>query len=194
MTPELGITRYFLCPRCGKHRFTYSHLEPGRSFGPWGCDTVGCNADIRGKITLEGEPDITVVDRDYPKGLMLIKFRDLYLVVEGYRFYEGEEADHYDFLVHSHQCPSNLLRATREVFEVEQGSDPHGVLRFVAAIEDTPNNRETLHEEVSLTRLFQVFQTDGVPPPTNWPERNCGMLPGLADFQREHAKRYMPKA
>jgi hypothetical protein len=125
-----------------------------------------------------------------PKKLTLLKLGDLYVVVDGYRY----KSDDADFLFHSHQCPMNLLRATVAVFAPEHGHDPHGRLRFVAGIDDTPEARALLGEDeqgsnasvTSFAGMLQLFGTDGQPPDSKWPERDGGVIPWLAELQREH--------
>ena len=123
---------------------------------------------------------------DHKPALTLLRFRELYIVVDSYSICEDDQ--HADFLFHSHQCTENLLRSTVAVFDPAQGSDPHAVLRYVAQIADTPLNREVL-EGGDLSALLRAFDTDGEPPPSQWPEENHGMLPGLAEERRARASK-----
>ena len=124
------------------------------------------------------------------KKLTLLKLGDLYVVVDGYRY----ESDDADYLFHSHQCPMNLLRATVAVFDPERGHDPHGRLRFVAGIDDTPEARALLGEDkrgnnasvTSFAGVLQLFGTDGHPPDSMWLDRDGGVIPWLSDLSREH--------
>jgi hypothetical protein len=121
--------------------------------------------------------------------LTLLKLGDLFLVVEKYTY----TPDGADFLFHSHQCPSNILHNVLAVVDPEHGSDPHGRIRFVSGIEDTPEARAALGFDdrggvghVTLAQTLGLFGTDGQPTPSSWPERDNGVIPWLADLQREH--------
>ncbi len=98
------------------------------------------------------------------------------------------EADNQDFFYHSHQCPTNLLRDVEEVFDPEHGKDPHGILRYVASIDATPESTKALHDMHTLAELFALFQTDGQPPSGAWPESNGGMLDFIARWRRDGNK------
>jgi hypothetical protein len=188
-----------LCPNCGESDHTVSHLfdEGGRTFGPWCCDA--CNHEFRGRVLPDNSVVITKVEpRDTECKLCLLKLRDLYCVVTGYSLVKGDQYDdHADYLFHSHQCPGNIMRSVDEVFDVAEGSDPHGIFRLVAYITDTPENRKKLDHNYgahTVEELFRVFHTDGQPLPTDWPEQDGGVLSRLAAVQRFYAQEKMPKA
>jgi hypothetical protein len=188
MTPEVKTKRYFLCPNCGKEEMIIEHLFQGdgwRSFGPWRCQE--CDHEISGECHPNGTLRITKVQKaKNPPVLLLLRFRDQYMVICGYT----KDEDGYDFLVHSHQCPTHLMRSVLQIYDPEQGRDPHGIFRFVAAIDDTDKTRKELDECTSLESIFWLFNTDGDDAPTIWPESNGGVIPGLAAIR----KSYEPKA
>lgn len=188
---EIVTRRYVRCPREGCHgEWGVEHLlsdetPGGRSWGPWSCNEDDCDVVISGKLTARGV-ELTVTKREEPRGLALLKFGDLWLVVD--EKWGRIERDHADFFYHSHQCPTNLLHKVRDVFDGD-GSDPHGRLRYVASIEASPEAQKRVEDAHSLAELFAIFDTDGVPPDSEWPEKDRGMLPIIAQWQREAAKR-----
>lgn len=171
MKAEIVTKRFVLCPRCNTSSWPIDHLTPGGTWGPWPCSDRNCTASIKGSVGADGSLDIEVSDKP-DMALALFLFRGLYLVVAGY-----SASKEYDFLFHSHQCPENMLRSTIAVFDPETGIDPHGVLRFVAAVPDSEALRDWIgtgcqNGDESPAKLFAKFSTDGVPPPSKWPERN----------------------
>jgi hypothetical protein len=183
MKVETKTKRYIVCPRCGNDSKRVCHLEPGCSFGPWRCDG-DCPMEFSGRIEADGS--VTVDAREGEarrRGLALLRFRDLFLVVEE-RYGRIEEPD---FFYHSHQCPTNQLRHVEKLFDAD-GDDPHGVLRFVASIDATEETEAALEAATSLRELLVLFKTDGQPAPSEWPEKNRGMLDFVAEAQRDHAK------
>jgi hypothetical protein len=161
------------------------------TFGPWQCDN--CQYEFRGTVLYSPgniyDPCVVTITDVHPWGkvpkLSLLRLRDLYLVVDGYGDYRPEEQDRlwYDFLFHSHQCPTNILRSVVEVYD-KDGFDPHGIMRFVAALDDTKENRKMLDEAGTSEALFQLFQTDGQDALTMWPEKDKGVIPWIAAMQR----------
>jgi len=189
---------FIVCPQCGKSEHGVQHLydtskERGKevSFGPWHCKL--CRYEFRGTVlyapsSVYDPCVVTITDigpcKDKPK-LSLLRLRDLYAVVDGYGDYQPEEKDRlwYDFLFHSHQCPTNIMKDVIEVFD-EEGRDPHGIFRFIAALEDTKENRVALDEAGTREQLLTLFQTDGKEAPSDWPEKNKGVIPWLAALRR----------
>lgn len=186
--------RFILCPACGKSEHGIEHLVPNAQkygfygFGPWSCDADDCDAMFAGRVQSDGTvTDVVITRREKPRGLALLKFRDLYLVLE--ERYGRVTSDHADFFYHSHQCPTNLLRKVHDVFAEDGSCDPHGRLRFIANIDDTPEAREALGNVDSASALFEVFDTSGEEPETEWPERDGGMLPFIAEWQRDAGRK-----
>lgn len=189
MKPEIKTRRYVLCPECGVGEFYVEHLfddnYEDRSVGPWYCKNGDCRMGFSIKVAGE-EVELTPTKRYKARGLGLLKFRDLYLVVNQIGNLVGDV--HADFFYHSHQCPTSILSTVEEVFDA-RGNDPHGTMRYVASILDTEETRKRLGAATSLRELFDLFGTDGQPAPTRWPEEDGGMLPFIAEMQREHAKK-----
>ena len=187
MKAEIVTKRFITCPRCQNATWPVDHLTPGATWGPWSCPDNNCTAAVKGIVCDDWTIDVEVSDKP-EMVLALFLFRGLYLVVSGYSSVNGPS--HYDFLFHSHQCPENMLSSTIAVFDPETGIDPHGVLRFVAAVPDSEALRDRIgagHQQngdETLAKLFVEFSTDGVPPPSDWPERDGGMLNWLAEAQR----------
>lgn len=169
MKAALQTVRFLSCPNCGERMSSIDHLEIGREFGPWNCPNLGCNTRIVGSMQING-PDIEVRPKDRAPTFVLLKFRDLYLVVD-----EPIGTENPDYFYHSHQCPQNILGHLEGVFS-EKGCDPHGTIRFVAQIPWSEKMKKWLDEVDSLEELFLLFKTDGTPPPTEWPEENGGVM------------------
>jgi len=72
-----------------------------------------------------------------------------------------------------------------EVYGPDGDHDPHGLIRYVACVDDTPMMRTALEDGPSLHEVMKLFCTDGELPPTEWPERNGGLLPMVAEWRRE---------
>lgn len=187
--------RFINCPHCGKGKHPIEHLfqDTLRSFGPWWCHE--CNHEFSGEI-VNGTVEITsVVESDHETVVCLFRFRDLYLVVKGHTRQKNYDHDWYDYLFHSHHCPGNILQGVRAVFCPDDGDDPHGVIRFIAAIPDEGQfNHQTGKDPTDLEGLFRLFGTDGTDAPTNWPEHQRGLLPFIAQLQDAHRKTTSPKA
>lgn len=181
--------RYLMCPACGSRMSSIDHLSVGQTFGPWSCGALECRASVMGTVTADGA-DIVVErqsDQHQPQ-FALLKFRDLYLVL-----LDKYGVDRPDYFYHSHQCPTNLMAKVEHVFDAE-GSDPHGVMRFVAHVPWSKDSADSLKAMGSLAELFAFFRTDGEPAPTDWPEENAGVLPFIAEARREYTKKRSPKA
>lgn len=189
---------FIVCTNCAKGEHRVQHLyetskERGTevSFGPWQCEK--CGHEFKGNVLYAPgsmhDPCVVTITDVYPwkkvPKLSLLRLRDLYVVVDSYGDYQPEEKDRlwYDFLFHSHQCPTNIMRSAMEVFD-KDGRDPHGILRFVAALDDTEENRKKLDEAGTREDLFKLFQTDGQDALTEWPEENKGVIPWIAEMRR----------
>lgn len=189
MKVDLVMKRFVLCPACEKHEHSVEHLfELGerRHFGPWSCETDDCYTTVRGTCFPNGEVDVVFEDSPKKRGFALCKLRDLYLVVREPYGRIGNP----DFFYHSHQCPTNLLSRVTEVFGPSGEPDVHGMIRYVAGIDDTPETRKVLHAGdgsacPSLRMVMELFKTDGEPIETDWPEGNEGVLPFIAEARRQ---------
>lgn len=181
MKAAILTKRFITCPRCTDGTWEMDHLAPGTSWGPWSCPNSSCTAAVKGTVGTDSTIDIEVFDKP-EMVLALFQLRGLYLVITSYA-----QSSNYDYFFHSHQCPTNMLQHTLAVFDPETGIDPHGVLRFVAAMPDSKGVREMIERnlETSLAGLFAIFGTDGTPIASDWPERNGGKLPWLAKMQRD---------
>lgn len=115
--------------------------------------------------------------------LCLFRFRDLYVIAESYTRGAEDEEDSYDYLFHSHQCPVNIMRNVLEVFDSAEGKDPHGIFRYVAEIDDNEQNRTALRDKGGFQDMLYLFKTDGTEAPTQWPEKERGLLPWIAALQ-----------
>lgn len=184
MRLETKTRRFIVCPRCGDDSIRVCHLEPGRTFGPWHCHGADCSAVFSGRIAEDGSVDAEMRDEPKTRGYALLRFRDLLLVVDE----KYGRVENPDFFYHSHQCPVSLLGRVEAVFDAE-GGDPHGVLRYVAGIDASEHVDKTIEDGCSLQELLALFKTDGQPAPTEWPEKNRGMLNWIAEMQREYASK-----
>ncbi len=202
--PQAAIhtKRFIHCPHCGQSEHQVEGLFQNASynFGPWRCHE--CNHEFIGRVVGDTVEITSVVESDREPVVCLFRFRDLYLVVKGYTRQKNYEYEWYDYLFHSHQCPVNILRSVHAVYCPHDGNDPHGVIRFIAAI---PDVRQKINEFSfdpgeqdidcgTLEELFRVFGTDGTDAPTNWPESQRGLLPFIAQLQDAHRKTTSPKA
>lgn len=120
--------------------------------------------------------------------LCLMRFRDLYVVIDSYGPHDPDKDDWYDFLLHSHQCPTNLMRNAVEIFDAKHGFDLHGMFRFIASIPDNEETRDALDSAFELPALFKLFSTDGTEAPTEWPEKERGLLSWIARMQDAHSR------
>ena len=180
-------TKHYLhCPECNGRMGAIDHLlgDIDRAFGHWICG--GCHGKVVGTVHPDGTVDAMVKGKADPAGYGLLKLGDLYLVVRETSAYV--DRDGADYAYHSHQCPTNLLSQVEHVFDAS-GEDPHGTMRYVASILDTPETRERLGTTGTLASLFALFDTDGQPAPTAWPEENRGVIPWIAEMQRDAAKK-----
>lgn len=191
MKADINTKRFILCPGCGQHEHSVEHLflSAPRTFGPWSCETDDCLIRISGKVSVDGTIDLETDVMKRPRGFALCKLRDLYLVLrQPYGRIENP-----DYFYHSHQCPTNLLRYVVDVYAPSGEADVHGMIRFVAAIDDTPETRKVLREHggqnLSLRKVMELFETDGEPIETDWPESNEGVIPFVAELRREHKER-----
>jgi hypothetical protein len=191
---EIVTKRFVACPGCGVHDHLVEHLfgDADREFGPWTCQTDDCLTEISGTVHPDGTIDAhSKVNPKRRHGFALLKLRDLYLVKK--ELYGRVEADHTDYFYHSHQCPMNLLQDLVAVYGPNGDEDPHGLIRYVAGIDDTPETREALcgrfGTRPTLRKIMSLFETDGEPIATDWPEKNEGMIPWIAEMRREEIKK-----
>lgn len=194
MQPNVLTKRFIRCPHCDKGEHTVEHLfeDQDRSFGRWRCHD--CNHEFSGVAKQDGTIEITkVVPSDSQPMLCLLRFRDLYLVVNSYtKPKQDDRDDWYDYLFHSHQCPSNILGSVEEVYDPAEGRDPHGQIRFIAAVPDA--GQDVGKECGTVEELFRYFHTDGTEAPTNWPEDQHGLIPFIAAMQYAYRKARSPSA
>jgi len=192
---KIKTKRYLECPNCGDYDFSVDHVldkDTIQSYGPWHC-TI-CNHEVRFKAGQGVLQDVTTKECPRQPMLCLFRIRDLYVVVDSYSMPDDGKPDWYDYLFHSHQCPTNLARHVVEVFCPEEGQDPHGVFRFIAAIPDEEDNRTLVQDKcTTLQELFFAFQTDGQEAWTRWPESQRGLIPGLAQLQDAYRRTNRPK-
>ncbi len=191
MRVSLKTKRMIECPGCNQYEFSVEHLYDGlkkgltNRFGPWYCNQPDCNVIICGEVFLEDqmEIEINVSHREKPRGLGLLLFRDIYLVVEEH--FSMKNDPHADYFYHSHQCPQNLFGYVVAVFDKE-GSDPHGILRHIASIDNISDTENALKHVHTLKELFSLFDTDGEPPESEWPAENKGVLDWIVDLRKSN--------
>lgn len=176
------------CPHCGKSSRPIQRLIDQRaqqgadvSFGPWRCDE--CWHEFSGAVCDVGVHITEVRPCKERKMLSLLRFQGVLVVVDSYCDY-SDDPDWYDYLFHSHQCPTNIMHSAKEVFD-EDGRDPHGLFRFIAAIPDTEEARKAL-DAMDIASLLALFHTDGTEAPTAWPAADGGVLPWLAEMRRQY--------
>lgn len=188
---EITTKRFVTCPGCKKYLHCVDHLFDGteHSFKGWPCRGEGCRTAISGTVHADGT--ITRSMRDTrPHSFLLLKLRDLYLVSKEMLEYDAAD-DTDDYFYHSHQCPTNLLGDVVAVYGPCGEPDQHGMIRYVARIEDTSETRKIFEGggSLSLRLLLDLFGTDGEPIASNYPEANEGLIPWLAEMRREEAKK-----
>lgn len=189
--------RFIVCPGCNAHDHSVEHLfdgterPNGRSFGPWSCGGADCLTKISGTVHPDGTISVELSVSPKRRGFALLKLRDLYLVRR--ERYGRIEPDHADYFYHSHQCSTNLLQDVVEVYGPSGEHDSHGLIRYVAGIDDTPETRAALKDRFgcapSLRDVMKLFGTDGEPIATDWPEADGGLIPMIAEWRREEAKK-----
>lgn len=200
MKAEIVNRRYIKCPTCGEtheveHLFEmiedYKHTAYATTsarFGPWYCDDrEKCNTKMSGYVHDDGTVSVDVIPRPSNishKALVLFKLRDLYVVVDGYTCDENGDIENWDFLFHSHQCPTNIFSRLQKIFDSEH-DDPHGILRFMASIRATDENIKEFDESINtVPDLLKFFNSDGFPKDSDWPEENKGVLGWLAQLKK----------
>lgn len=186
---EIVTKRFVVCPGCREYHHPVEHLFDGteRMFWSWNCGTEDCSTEISGAVHPDGTIDVkSEVKEKRQRGFALLKLRDLYLVRE--EKYGRILPDRADYFYHSHQCPTNLMRDVVDVYGPSGDRDPHGLIRYVAGIDDTPETRAALRDP-SLRKTMELFGTDGEPIATGWPESDGGLIPWIAAIKREDAKK-----
>lgn len=179
---QTQTTRFFMCPNCGAEDFQVEHLiGENTSFGPWDCGH--CNHDILGEtrdgdVFLEHRPSKT-----YP-ALALLKLGDYYFAIKSYGDDPDGRIDNWDYLFHSHQCPTNLTKAIVKIYDDEH-DDPHGIFRFMASIPGTKENEDKLEHASSVEQLLKLFNSDGFPLASEWPQEEKGVIPFLVGDRKE---------
>jgi hypothetical protein len=189
-TPKIITKRFVVCPSCENYNHEIEHLfdaSQSRQFGPWSCQTEDCMTVVSGTIQPDGTVDLQTEVKQKKNGFALLKLRDLYLVRK--EPYGRVEPNHADYFYHSHQCPTNLLHHVVEVYGPSGECDQHGMIRYVAGIDDTPETRAALDANPSLRKVFELFGTDGELPPTDWPSEDEGVIPFVAELRREDLKK-----
>lgn len=179
---------HLVCPTCDTRMGSIDHIQIGQSFGPWACHNEQCKTSVSGTMTGDG-PVVTVSEHGYKPRFALLRFRDLFVVLK-----DRYGVQNPDYFYHSHQCPTNLMRDVAHVFDAE-GSDPHGVMRFVCSVPWSEHGETLLGEDgCSLAAMLALFGTDGQPSETEWPEDERGVLPFISQMQRAYQKNRSPKA
>lgn len=148
MIPEIKtvVKKYFVCPKCGKHEFSYGHLSESSSFGPWYCDH--CGQGWLGKVTETGV-DIVEYKHSVQRILCLLKFapelsdtsNPVHIIIPSRTACDGDLDKSYYF--DEHTCPWNYLR-----FNIRHGADtdPHGIFEFVESV-PAPDGWQDLSSE-----------------------------------------------
>lgn len=130
-TIHVETKRYIRCTECNHPSYSWGHLKPGQTFGPWYCDE--CGHAIRGVATAHGADIESAPDRKI-RTLVLLRLYDqlndgmyVHIVVEGMTFVKpGEEPnfEHDEYHYNERTCPWNYLRLP---IKAGDDSDPHGV-------------------------------------------------------------------
>lgn len=143
---ETEMRHWVKCPACDGRVGTIDHLlsdtKPVKA-GPWSCDDCG----KAWFITMHSEQNIQLKhapDHDKTNTLVLLKLDktyadEIFFVVEGLRFETDNPYtnDKNRYFYEEHSCPVNHIRCpvlTRDATG-DINVDPHGVLRFVAAVD-----------------------------------------------------------
>jgi len=187
---EITTKRFIVCPGCGKYHHPVEHLFDGteRTFWSWNCGTEDCLTEISGAVHPDGTIDVkSEIKEKRQRGFALLKLRDLYFVRE--EKFVRIAPERADYFYHSHQCPTNLLHDVVKMYGPDGEHDPHGMIRYVAGIDDTPETRAVLETNPTLRQVMELFVTDGDPIPTDWPEADGGLLPMIAAWRRDEVKK-----
>jgi len=134
MKVELKASVYFVCPKCGKHKFEVEHLFENESSaaGPWYCDE--CSAGWM--IAIDEYKDVHVEERPpiFKEWLLLSigpTDKPVYLRIPSIRFTAQQFRERTEFYVEINTCPTNLLSKVDEIW-FDGDADPHGILRVVS--------------------------------------------------------------
>jgi len=180
--------RFIVCPGCNVYAHDIENLFDSAerakecSFGPWPCQGEDCLTEISGTVHSDGTISFeSKINQKQRRGFALLRLRDLYFV--GRELYGRIESDYVDYFYHSHQCPTNLLQDIVKVYGPDGDQDPHGLIRYVAGIDDTPETRAAL-QDLSLCDVMKLFGTNGEAIDTNWPEAHGGQLPRITEKAR----------
>lgn len=196
MKATIKTKRFITCPVCGEQEWEVEHrLDPsspyyGGQWGPLRCNK--CTHEFNCHLGADDQIEITDISKSKGDIACLFRFRDLYIIAGP--FMEFDNDDHIDHFFHSHICPVSILHSAMEVYDADYGSDPHGVLRFIASVPYDEVSENGWHNSYTLERIFQVFKTDGMDALSEWPEEDHGVMHWLAEMQRAHKKTNSPKA
>ena len=191
---QTRVKRYISCPNCDEGEHIVEHLIErkvllGADFGPWRCSD--CLRRFSGKAFPDGEVEITSVETDkdpYLDGYALLKLDVEELVNDGALYFVVKDSqfgssgpEQLDYHYHSHQCPTNLLSRIVEMVTEKNGTDEHGLLRFVSWVRADELTEDAFNKVgglsgTALSDVFEIFKSDGTLPPTIWPSSNRGML------------------
>ncbi len=160
--------KFFLCPRCRRHEWSVSHLEPGRSAGPWSCESCGLTMKFI-RVDEDGRVSVVRAREEATRPLHLLRLRkdlgEVYVVVTGYGSTENPPTqESATYLYEEHHCPTNITSSITEVFVgPDRDADCHGMFQYIGLLAETSrpdNDRRDSELAHDVAALLSVTQDD----------------------------------
>lgn len=108
----------------------HNHREPGFTDDQqcWRCHKYFSITVMDGTEVRVGPPQ-----KDHSKRLMLLNYEGIVIALDK-EYFRGpvSDANHLDYLIHEHTCPTNYLAHTETIIDIRVGDDdPHGIFRLI---------------------------------------------------------------
>ena len=139
--PLKEIKYYSTCPSCHEKDGTVDHLLDLNTSTMWYCDNCGARYSLKFE---NGKMFIGKTKEYKEKTLVMLKYSDVVLIVEGMKFSDYKENND-AYFYNEGTCPINYMRSVKMIIDIKNNdNDPHGIFEYIETVDyderiDDPN-------------------------------------------------------
>lgn len=154
---------HYKCPNCGEFSGSLTHIEIGRTFGPWYC--VDCGYAYSGKRISRDSVDLKTYNncRKFIDTLVLLRINDepIFIIIKAEHPIEDNSEElnfsSNEYFYNEHTCPANFMGV--ECIIQGEDADPHGIWQHVETITEPIDYKEKMLTMCDSKSRYEYFKS-----------------------------------